>query len=115
MQSLQSAGAAGERVFEFLEATELEEENGKQKELPNCRGEVVFNHVKFGYEDSDKPMLILDEATSSVYTRTEQQIQRAMDQLMENRTAFMQSFTTVSLMCRKRLKTILCLIEYGYR
>lgn len=34
------------------------------------------------------PMLILDEATSSVDTRTEQQIQRAMDQLMENRTSF---------------------------
>ena len=33
-------------------------------------------------------MLILDEATSSVDTRTEQQIQRAMDQLMENRTSF---------------------------
>ena len=34
------------------------------------------------------PMLILDEATSSVDTRTEQQIQQAMDQLMENRTSF---------------------------
>jgi len=33
-------------------------------------------------------MLILDEATSSVDTRTEQQIQRAMDKLMENRTSF---------------------------
>lgn len=57
LQSLQSAGAAGERVFEFLEATELEEENGKQKELPNCKGEVVFDHVKFGYEDSDKTII----------------------------------------------------------
>lgn len=37
---------------------------------------------------ADKPMLILDEATSSVDTRTEQQIQAAMDQLMENRTSF---------------------------
>jgi ATP-binding cassette subfamily B multidrug efflux pump len=34
------------------------------------------------------PMLILDEATSSVDTRTELQIQRAMDQLMEGRTSF---------------------------
>lgn len=34
------------------------------------------------------PMLILDEATSSVDTRTEIQIQRAMDQLMEGRTSF---------------------------
>ena len=37
---------------------------------------------------ADKPMLILDEATSSVDTRTEQQIQSAMDKLMENRTSF---------------------------
>jgi len=34
------------------------------------------------------PMLILDEATSSVDTRTEVLIQRAMDQLMEGRTCF---------------------------
>lgn len=37
---------------------------------------------------ADKPMLILDEATSSVDTRTEQKIQEAMDKLMENRTSF---------------------------
>lgn len=37
---------------------------------------------------ADKPMLILDEATSSVDTRTELQIQRAMDELMQNRTSF---------------------------
>ena len=37
---------------------------------------------------ADKPMLILDEATSSVDTRTEQKIQAAMDQLMEHRTSF---------------------------
>lgn len=37
---------------------------------------------------ADKPMLILDEATSSVDTRTEQKIQAAMDLLMENRTSF---------------------------
>ena len=34
------------------------------------------------------PMLILDDATSSVDTRTELLIQRAMDALMENRTSF---------------------------
>ena len=36
----------------------------------------------------DAPMLILDEATSSVDTRTEQQINRAMDKLMKGRTSF---------------------------
>src|SRR5699024_3624035 len=34
------------------------------------------------------PLLILDEATSSVDTRTELIIQKAMDQLMEGRTSF---------------------------
>lgn len=37
---------------------------------------------------ADKPMLILDEAISSVDTRTELHIQRAMDQLMLGRTSF---------------------------
>lgn len=36
----------------------------------------------------DAPMLILDEATSSVDTRTEIIIQNAMDKLMEGRTSF---------------------------
>lgn len=37
---------------------------------------------------ADSPMLILDEATSSVDTRTEVLIQRAMDRLMEGKTSF---------------------------
>ena len=37
---------------------------------------------------ADRPMLILDEATSSVDTRTELQIQNAMDELMKDRTSF---------------------------
>lgn len=37
---------------------------------------------------TDPAMLILDEATSSVDTRTEQYITRAMEAIMENRTSF---------------------------
>ena len=111
VQSLQSAGAAGERVFEFLEAEEMEDESTKLSNVKPAKGEVEFKHVRFGYDTilnvqvnlsqgqkqqltiaramiADKPMLILDEATSSVDTRTEQQIQTAMDKLMENRTSF---------------------------
>jgi ATP-binding cassette subfamily B protein len=54
MQSLQSAAAAGERVFDFLEATEMADESKKTQQLQNVQGEVEFEHVKFGYDDSDK-------------------------------------------------------------
>ncbi len=37
---------------------------------------------------SRAPILVLDEATSSVDTRTERQIERGMDRLMKNRTTF---------------------------
>ena len=37
---------------------------------------------------ADKPMLILDEATSNVDTRTEELVQKAMDKLSEGKTSF---------------------------
>src|SRR5690606_31594262 len=37
---------------------------------------------------ANPPMLILDEATSSVDTRTELQLQQAMEELMSGRTSF---------------------------
>lgn len=37
---------------------------------------------------ADPPIMILDEATSSVDTRTEVRIQKAMDNLMKGRTSF---------------------------
>ena len=37
---------------------------------------------------ADPPVMILDEATSSIDTRTEAQIQKGMDALMEDRTVF---------------------------
>lgn len=49
--SIQSATAAGERVFEFLEETEVENESYKTKELMDVKGEIEFKNVKFGYND----------------------------------------------------------------
>lgn len=57
MQSLQSAAAAGERVFEFLEAEEMEDESTKTETLGQVKGNVEFSHVKFGYKDSDKTVI----------------------------------------------------------
>lgn len=53
-QSLQSAAAAGERVFAFLGAEEMSDESGKTEKFGKAEGYVNFEHVKFGYEDTDK-------------------------------------------------------------
>lgn len=47
--TLQRAAAAGERVFEFLNEDELEEENVTEK-LEKAKGEVEFKDVRFGYD-----------------------------------------------------------------
>ena len=46
--TLQRAAAAGERVFEFLNEKELEEENVTEK-LDRAKGEIEFKDVRFGY------------------------------------------------------------------
>lgn len=53
-QSLQSAAAAGERVFAFLGAEEMSDESDKTEKLGKAEGYVDFEHVKFGYEETDK-------------------------------------------------------------
>lgn len=57
-QQLQAAGASASRVFEFLEAEEMEDESKKTTTLTNVRGDVSFSHVQFGY-NPDK-MIIND-------------------------------------------------------
>lgn len=52
--SMQSAAAAGERVFEFLEEKELSNESEKTAYLQpdKIKGDVTFEHVSFGYDES---------------------------------------------------------------
>ena len=52
MTQLQSMTAAGERVFEFLEETEMPDESNLAKKLDreSVKGEIVFKDVKFGYD-----------------------------------------------------------------
>lgn len=67
--------------------------------LPNGYDTVLDDHLNLSVGQrqlitiaramvEDAPMLILDEATSSVDTRTEELIQKAMDKLMVGRTSF---------------------------
>ena len=58
VQALQSAGAAGTRVFEFLDAEEMADESAKPALGDRTvRGEVEFDHVRFTYDGADKPVI----------------------------------------------------------
>ena len=56
MSSLQQASAASKRVFEILDATEMENESQKTLKLNNVVGDVEFRNVKFGYS-KDKTII----------------------------------------------------------
>ncbi|MGV3150833.1 ABC transporter ATP-binding protein [Sarcina ventriculi] len=47
--NMQSTAAASERVFEFLDEAELEDESYKTEILTSSKGDVEFKNVKFGY------------------------------------------------------------------
>ncbi|MDE6784151.1 MAG: ABC transporter ATP-binding protein/permease [Ruminococcus sp.] len=64
-QTMQSAAAAGERVFEFLSASEMKDESSKTKHLTDkVRGDIEFSHVRFGYEDTDR--IIINDFSAKV-------------------------------------------------
>lgn len=54
MTQLQSAASASERVFEFVEETEMfdESEMIKQLDKDKVKGEIEFRNVSFGYNDN---------------------------------------------------------------
>ena len=49
MTAMQSAAAAAERVFDFLEVTEMPDEDGVTEKLEKVNGDVEFKNVVFGY------------------------------------------------------------------
>ncbi len=51
MNIVQTALAATERIFEFLEIED--EENPSKKEINDINKEITFEHVRFGYDDND--------------------------------------------------------------
>ena len=64
LTSLQSTSAACGRVFEFLEEKELENEEHKTEVLTDVKGEIEFDHVKFGY---NKDKIIIKDFSVKVY------------------------------------------------
>ena len=64
LTSLQSTSAACGRVFEFLEENELENEENKTEMLTDVKGNIEFDHVKFGYT---KGKTIIKDFSVKVY------------------------------------------------
>ncbi|MBO6158457.1 MAG: ABC transporter ATP-binding protein [Firmicutes bacterium] len=58
---------------------------------------------------SKAPILVLDEATSSVDTRTERHIEHGMDRLMKNRTTFVIAHRLSTV----RNADMICVLEHG--
>lgn len=85
-----------ERIIDVCEAVGLSK---FIKSLPNGFDTIIDEQIELSEGQkqqiaiaramiSDRPMLILDEATSSIDTRLEMLIQNMMDKLMEGRTSF---------------------------
>lgn len=47
--NMQSAAAAGERIFSILDEPDMEDESDITKQISDVKGNVSFEHVKFGY------------------------------------------------------------------
>ena len=56
MTSIQSAAAASERIFDFLDEEELEDESMKNVTVPEIKGNVDIKNIKFGY-NKDKEII----------------------------------------------------------
>ena len=60
MTQLQSAAAAGDRVFDFLQEPELPDESKNLPAPQPVRGEIEFDHVCFSYPDHPEKTIIHD-------------------------------------------------------
>ena len=64
MTQMQSAAAAGKRVFDFLEEEELEDESEKKSYTAPVKGQVEFKNLRFGYSEDRKNAVIRDFSAS---------------------------------------------------
>ena len=60
MTNMQTASASAHRIFDFLESEEMADESEKTDELPEIRGKVSFEHVRFSYPDTPDKVIIND-------------------------------------------------------
>ncbi len=60
LTNLQTASASAHRVFDMLGGEELEAEDEKLAMLPDVKGNVSFDHVRFAYPDAPEKTIIKD-------------------------------------------------------
>lgn len=60
MTNLQASAASAGRIFDLLDAPELEDESHKKAVLQSAKGHVEFEHVRFSYPDHPEKIIIKD-------------------------------------------------------
>lgn len=58
MTNMQTASASAQRIFDFIESEELSDESGKSSEVPEVKGNVSFENVRFSYPDTPDKVII---------------------------------------------------------
>lgn len=58
MTNMQTASASAQRIFDFIESEELSDESDKSGEMPEVKGNVSFENVRFSYPDTPDKVII---------------------------------------------------------
>lgn len=58
MTNMQTASASAQRIFDFIESEELPDESDKSSEMPEVKGNVSFESVRFSYPDTPDKVII---------------------------------------------------------
>lgn len=58
MTNMQTASASAQRIFDFIESEELSDESDKNSEVPEVKGNVSFENVRFSYPDTPDKVII---------------------------------------------------------